>query len=106
MRFRTVGNLPFLVLLAVTMIGSSLGFAADSTDKLTSLPLHPGLSFQQEVDSPVCGKSAKMILYDTPVGASLEEYITWHKQQLKNFHYVHKVWSNRAQEIFYSPDGA
>jgi hypothetical protein len=24
---------------------------------------------------------------------------------LKDFHHVHKTWSDRAQEMFYSPDG-
>jgi len=81
-------------------------FASDSTEKLTGLPLHPGLTFQQEVDSPVCGKKANINLYDVPPDASLEDYIAWHSQQLKNFHYVHKVWSNRPQEMFYSPDGS
>jgi len=47
-----------------------------------------------------------MNLYDTPPDASLESYIAWHKQQLKNFHYVHKVWGGRPREIFYSPDGS
>jgi hypothetical protein len=47
-----------------------------------------------------------MNLYDTPLNATFEEYLAWYKQQLKNFHYVHKMWSNRAQELFYSPDGS
>ena len=80
-------------------------FASDSTDRLTGLPLHAGLTFQQEVDSPVCGKKAQMNLFDASADATLSEYIAWYKGQLKGFHYVHKVWSERAQEMFYSPDG-
>ncbi|MBZ5688054.1 MAG: hypothetical protein LAP86_23820 [Acidobacteriia bacterium] len=106
MRFRVTGNLKSAVLLGVTIMGSAITFAAQSTEKLTGLPLHQGLSFPQELDSPVCGKAAKMNLYDSPSNASLDEYVGWYKQQLKNFHYVHKVWDNRAQELFYSPDGS
>ena len=105
MRFRTVGNVTSAILLVCAAIGT-IAFAAESIENLTGLPLHPGLTFQQEVDSPVCGKSAKMNLYDAPPDASLEEYIAWHKQQLKSFHYIHKVWDNRAQELFYSPEGS
>jgi hypothetical protein len=106
MRFRTIRNLASRVLLAGAVIGSTMAVAAETNDKMTGLPLHPGLSFQQEVDSPVCGKAASMNLYDTPMTTSLEEYIAWYKQQLKSFHYVHKVWGDRAQEMFYSPDGS
>jgi hypothetical protein len=106
MRLRTVGNLTSIVLLAGALIGSAIVFAANSTEKLTGLPLHDGLTFQQEVNSPVCGKAAKVDLYDNPSGATLAGYVAWYQQQLKNFHYVHKVWSNRAQEMFYSPDGS
>ena|SRR5215472_12370853 len=101
-----IGNLAFAALLAIGLVGSSMVFASDSTEKLTGLALHPGLTFQQEVDSPVCGKKANINLYDAPPDASLKDYIAWYSQQLKNFHYVHKVWSNRPQEMFYSPDGS
>lgn len=106
MRFRTVRNLTLLMLLAGAVVGSAIVFAAESAENLTGLPLHHGLSFQQTVHSSVCGKNATMNLYDASPDASLEEYVSWHKQQLKNFHYVHKVWDSRAQEVFYSPDGA
>jgi len=106
MHFRTVRTLTSAMLLTVAVIGSPIVFAAESNEKLTGLPLHQGLNFQQEVDSPVCGKNANMNLYDTPLNATFEEYLAWYKQQLKNFHYVHKMWSNRAQELFYSPDGS
>lgn len=106
MHFIKVGSLTFAMLLASTLIGSTTGFAADSAEKLTGLPMHQGLQFQQEVDAPVCGMPASMNLYDAPSDASLAEYLAWHKQQLKNFHYVHKLWSDRAQELFYSPDGS
>lgn len=106
MHFRKAGSLTSAMLLATTVIGSTVGFAADSTEKLTGLPMHQGLQFPQEVDSPICGKPASMMLYDAPPDASLSEYVAWHKQQLKNFHYVHKVWDDRAQELFYSPDGS
>jgi hypothetical protein len=106
MHFRTIGSLTSAMLLAATLIGSTMSFAADSTEKLTGLPMHPGLQFQQEVDSSVCGKSASMNLYDASPDASLAEYVAWHKQQFKDFHYVHKVWDGRPQEMFYSPDGS
>lgn len=106
MHFRTVRTLTSVVLLTVAVIGSAIVFAAESNEKLTGLPLHQGLTFQQEVDSPVCGKNATMNLYAAPLNATVEEYMAWYKQQLKNFHYVHKMWDNRAQELFYSPDGS
>src|SRR5689334_22053195 len=98
MHFKTLVTLTSAISVAFV----ATVFAAQSTEKLTGLPLHQGLSFEQEVDSPVCGKNANMNLYDASPGASLEEYVGWYKQQLKSFHYVHKVWDNRAQEIFYS----
>ena len=106
MRFKTPGNLTSVLLLAAAIAGSAIAFAADSAEKLTGLPLHPGLAYPQEVDTTVCGKKATANLYDALPNATLEEYIAWYKQQLKNFHYVHKVWDNRAQELFYSPDGS
>ncbi len=97
------------LLLVICVCGSLVlslpSLAGESNDKLTGLALHPGLTFQQEVDSPVCGNAAQMNLYDTPGDASLSEYITWYKQQLKGFHYVHKVWMDRPQELFYGPEG-
>ena len=105
MNLRTVGNITWAVLLACAAIGT-IAFAAQSTEKLTGLPLHQGLSFQQSVNASVCGKNANMNLYDVPPGANLAEYVAWYKQQAKTFHYVHKVWDNRAQELFYSPDGS
>jgi hypothetical protein len=69
------------------------------------LPMHPGLTFQQKVDSFVCGHKAPMSIYDAPDTATLAEYVTWYRSQLKGAHYVHKVWSDRAQEMFYSADG-
>ena len=80
--------------------------AANSSDKMTALPLHPGLSFQQEVNSGVCGKKARINLYDNNDNAKMPEFIAWYKERLKGFHYVHQMWSNRAQEMFYSPDGS
>lgn len=106
MNFTTTGPRTSAVLLACVVIAAVMAFAAESTEKLTGLPLHQGLSFPQEVKSPVCDKNATMNLYDAAPGARLEEYVAWYKQQLKNFHYVHKVWDNRAQELFYSPDGS
>ena len=94
------------------VMAAGLGFAllsaaaAESSEKSTGLPLHPGLTFQQEVDSPVCGHKAQMTLYDVPPTATLAEYLSWYKDQLKGFHYVHKVWTKRAQEMFYSADGS
>jgi hypothetical protein len=45
-------------------------------------------------------------LYDAPGTAKLTEYVSWYKEHLKGFHYLHKVWSNRAQDLFYNPDGS
>lgn len=106
MPFTTVRHVTFVLLIAAAVVGSPMAFGAGSTEKLTSLPLIPGLSFQQTVASAVCGKKATVNLYDAAPDASLEKYIAWHKQQLKNFYYVHKVWAGRAQELFYSPDGS
>jgi hypothetical protein len=105
MRNRVSGR----ALVMAALLGSVLSTpvtAADSNDKDTGLPLHPGLTFQQEVDSPVCGKAAKMNLYDVPGSAKLAEYVSWYKDHLKGSHYVHKVWSERAQEMFYISDGS
>ncbi|HEY1676926.1 MAG TPA: hypothetical protein VGG04_04420 [Candidatus Sulfotelmatobacter sp.] len=106
MNLKTLGRLTSAALLAGLMVGSLAAAGAETNEKMTGLPLHAGLSFQQEVDSFVCGKKASMNIYDAPFTASLEEYMAWHKQQLKDFHHVHKVWSERAQEMFYSPDGS
>lgn len=97
-------------LVMAALLGSALlsaaAIAAESTEKSTGLPLHPGLGFQQELTSPVCGKDAQMDLYDPPRTATLAEYVSWYKEHLNGFHYVHKEWSKRAQEMFYSPDGS
>lgn len=106
MHFRLVRGLASVLLLAGMVLGSIAAIAGESTEKLTGLPLHAGLSFQQTVNSPVCGRKATINLYDVSPEATLAEYVAWHKQQLNGFHYVHKVWSNRAQELFYSPDGS
>jgi hypothetical protein len=79
--------------------------AGDSNDTLTAIPLHPGMTFQQEVDSPICGKKAKINLYNAPYTATMADYVTWYKTQLKGFHYFHQNWDNRPQEVFYSADG-
>lgn len=106
MRLSSVAKLASVMLLAGAVVASTMALAADATEKLTGLPLHPGLSFPQEVDSAVCGKSAKINLYDASPDATLHDYVAWYKQQLRNFHYVHKVWDDRAQDLFYSPDGS
>jgi hypothetical protein len=106
MHFRTIASLTSVMLFACAVVGSTIALAADSTEKLTGLPMHQGLTFPQEVDSAICGKSAKMNLYDASPNATLAEYLAWYKQQLKGFHYVHKVWDERPQELFYSPDGS
>jgi hypothetical protein len=79
--------------------------AGESNDKLTTLPLHPGITFQQEVDSPICGKKAQINIYHAPYTETLAEYLSWYKDHLKGFHYFHQSWNHRAQEMFYSPDG-
>jgi hypothetical protein len=55
---------------------------ADATEKATGLPLHPGLTFQQEVDSGICGRKAQMNIYDTPGTATLAEYVSWYRDRL------------------------
>src|SRR5262245_52848957 len=57
--------------LLVMMIGSLSTAAQEAKESHTGLPLHPGLTFQQEVDSPVCGKKTAINLYDTPASATL-----------------------------------
>jgi hypothetical protein len=76
---------------------------ADS-DPSTGLPLHPGITLQQKLDSFVCGKPSKLTIYDTPM-PPMAEYLAWSKNQLPGFLHVHQVWANRAQELFYSSDG-
>ena len=95
----------FVVALFITMTSGLSVLAQETKESHTSLPLHPGLTFQQEVDGPVCGKKAAINIYDAPLSATLAEYISWYKEHMKGAHYVHKMWSNRAQEMFYSPDG-
>ena len=95
-----------LVFIAGALSASAMAMAAEPTDSFTGLPLHAALTVRQEVSSPVCGKPAQMNLYDAPMDSSLTEYVAWYKQRLKGFHYVHKVWSQRSQEMFYSPDGS
>ena len=41
--------------------------------------MHPGLTFQQEVDSRVCGHKAPMNIYDAPGTATLAEYVSWYR---------------------------
>ncbi len=103
---RRIAGLSVVSLGLIVLASHTL--AADSTDKLTALPLHAGLRFNQEVDSPVCGNDAQMDLYGMPRTATttLAELVGWYKEQLKGFHYVHKVWSDRSHELFYSPDGS
>ena len=101
----TIDNgLRFTALMGVLAL-SAAGRGADATEKATGLPLHPGLTFQQEVDSGVCGHKAQMYIYDAPGDAALAEYVSWYRDRLKGSHYVHKVWSSRAQELLYSADG-
>jgi hypothetical protein len=95
-----------VAVLASVLVFTTASRAADAVDKVTGLPLHPGLEVQQEVNSPVCGHPAHIVLYDTPGTATLAEYLSWYRSQLKGAHYVHKVWSNRAQEMFYGADGS
>jgi hypothetical protein len=84
MNFETFGRLASAALLTGLMMGSLSAVAAEPNEKLTGLPLHEGLSFQQEVDSAVCGKSASMNLYNAPMTSSHEEYVAWYKRQLKD----------------------
>ncbi|MDQ6893315.1 MAG: hypothetical protein M3167_11645 [Acidobacteriota bacterium] len=106
MRSRASGRAFMVAALVGSVLLSMPATAAESNDKTTGLPLHPGLTFQQEVSSPVCGHAAQMNLYDAPQTATLAEYVSWYKEHLKGFHHVHKVWSKRAQELFYNSDGS
>jgi hypothetical protein len=107
MNFRPIGKFTATMLLAGALIGPTIAFTADTNEKMTGLPLYLGLDFQQTVNSGVCGKPGTMNIYDVNVkDKSLASYLAWYKQQLKDFHYVHKVWSDRPQEMFYSPDGS
>jgi hypothetical protein len=106
MSHRLAGRTLAFVAVFGCLLVSSPSIAADSSEKLTSLPLHPGLTFQQEQDAPVCRTKAQINIYNAPSTATLAEYLTWYERQLKGFHHVHKTWSERAQETFYSPDGS
>ena len=103
MRNRLSGK--WIVPIAIFGFGVTASLAGDANDKATALPLHPGMTFQQEVDSPVCGRKARIYLYDVPSGASMADYLAWYKAQLKGFRYFHQTWDNRPQEMFYSADG-
>jgi len=61
MRSRFVGKR----VLAVAILGftATATLAGDSSDKLTALPINPGMFFSQKVGSPVCGKEVEMNLY-------------------------------------------
>jgi hypothetical protein len=107
------------VAVTVVLVFGTAWRAADQTDKLTGLPLHPGLTFQQEIDAALCGHKAQMNAYDAPgttygpygpanasaPRATLAEYVSWYRSHVKDAHYVHQFWDNRAQETFYSADG-
>lgn len=85
--------------------------AGGSNDKLTGLPLHPGMNFSQELDSPICGKKTRNDLYVVPFDfkakttAPLAEYLAWYKARLNGFRYFHRSWNDNPQEMFYSADG-
>jgi len=95
----------WILAAAILGCGVTAALAGDSSDRLTALPLHPGMTFSQEVDSPICGKKAKVNLYYLPYTATMADYVAWCKAQLKGFHYFHQNWNNRPQEVFYSADG-
>lgn len=95
----------WIVAIAIFGFGATASLAGDANDKATGLPLHPGMTFDQEVDSSVCGRKAKIYLYDVPFSAVMTDYVPWYQAQLKGFHYVHQTWSDRPQEMFYSADG-
>jgi len=105
MKLSFARRLLFVTSVCGALVLSLPSLAGESNDTLTGLVLHPGLTFQQEVNSPICSKAAQMNLYDTGGDTSLSEYVSWYKQQLKGFHYVHKVWMERPQELFYGPEG-
>ena len=109
MRKRSIGK--WILAVSILGCGAMVSPADDSNDKLTGLPVHSGMSFTQEVDSPICGRKAKINLYIVPfdfksnTAPAMADYVTWYKAQLKGFHYFHKSWDDRPQELFYSADG-
>ncbi len=54
----------FLIVCAVVPRSAD----AAQNDPSTAIPLHPGLTLQQQVDSFVCGEPTKITLYDTDMG--------------------------------------
>ncbi|HUI41727.1 MAG TPA: hypothetical protein VL523_07145 [Terriglobia bacterium] len=100
-------------ILAASILGccAVTSLAGESNDKLTGLPLHPGMNFAEELNSPICGKKTKNNLYMVPFNfksnssPAMADYLTWYKAQLKGFHYFHRIWDNRPQEMFYAADG-
>lgn len=103
---RIAGNVKIIVAALGCAVLCFPTYASDSNDKATGLPLHAGIHVDQEVASGMCGKKAQVYLYDVPNGAVLADYVAWYKANLPGFHYVHKFWDDRPQEMFYSADGS
>jgi len=94
-----------LSLFALAVCCTAVAVPALANESTTSLPLPPGATLDQAVDSPICGKPAHMVLYDVPASATVATYIAFFKSTLPNGHYVHASWMDRPQEEFYSADG-
>ena len=109
MRKRSIGK--WILAASILGCGAVASPAGDSNDKLTGLPLHPGMNFSQELNSPICGKKTRNNLYIVPFDfksnttAPMADYLAWYKAQLKGFQYFHRSWDDRPQEMFYSADG-
>ncbi len=67
--------------------------------------IRPGMYGDAPIHTKICGKKAEITIYGVPLSAKTAEYLSFYKTQLKNYHYVHQTWQNRAQESLYSPDG-
>ena len=98
-------NLYRLCLGALFVCCAAVPGPALANESTTGLPLPPGATLDQAVDSPICGKPAHMVLYDVPASATVANYIAFFKSKLPNGHYVHAHWMDRPQESFYSADG-
>src|ERR1700761_955842 len=81
----------FTLILAAVGLGLS-ALAADAPDSATGLPLYPGLTFSQTVNSSICHSRSRMQLYDPGPDATLAEYLDWYKAHLGGYRVVQERW--------------
>jgi hypothetical protein len=101
-----------LIVLAIVIAGSALllqaQVASSATDPMNGLPLHPGMTPNNDpMKVSICKKAGKVNQYyfsylskDTAADVT-----AWYKAHLPGFHYFHALWIGHPQELFYSPDG-